>query len=347
MATSFVGHNAIISLQQVLHQFGIKRLMLVRGGKSYESCGAKAHMDRIFEQEQIEVTEFNDVSSNPKIEEVDSGVAMLKSCGVHAVLAVGGGSVMDAAKLMRHVASEEGHQALLLAVATTAGTGAEVTRYSIVVKDGIKQSIQAEDILPDYAFIYPPFIYGVSGYLAACTGFDALAHALESYWSKSANAESREYALRAIDLLWHNLPKIVVNPTTEICDAVAEGSYWGGRAINVTKTTAPHAFSYAFTTECGYPHGHAVALTFPYFFGMNLREDDPLVERLLLDRTQSFESQMRHYLESIGLGYRGCGDRQLEALIGQVNMGRLSNNPVEMNANRLAQLMYSLSNHEK
>lgn len=323
---------------------GQKSVFLVHGGRSYETCGAKDLIERILHEENIAATPYSQVSPNPLYEEVLAGVEVLKSSNAHVVLCVGGGSIMDAAKLMRHMAADEGYHALLLAVATTAGTGAEVTRYSIMIKDGIKQSLQAEDILPDYAFVYPPFIYSVKGYLAACTGFDALAHALESYWSRSANAESKEFAQKAISLLWRNLPLVVENPTPEICDAMAEGSYWGGRAINVTKTTAPHAFSYAFTTECGYPHGHAVALTFPYFFGLNLRTDDPLVDALGLDKSISFESQMRQYLEAIGLGFKGCGNQDVAELLSRVNLAKLANNPEPMDDARMKNLTDSITN---
>lgn len=343
--TSFVGHNAIADLQQVLHQMGQKQVFLVHGGKSYETCGAKQTIETILEREGIVATVYSEVSPNPLYEETLKGKKLLMKSGAHIVLCVGGGSVMDAAKLMRHMAMEDGYHALLMAVTTTAGTGAEVTRYSIVVKEGVKQSIQADDILPDYAFVYPPFIYHVQGYLAACTGFDALAHALESYWSRSANAESKEYARKAVTLLWRNLPRVVEHPTPELCDAMAEGSYWGGRAINVTKTTAPHAFSYAFTTECGYAHGHAVALTFPYFFGLNLPTDDPLAESMGLDKHIPFEFQMRDYLNAIGLGYKGCGTNDLAELLSRVNLSKLANNPVEMDAEKMRALVDSLNNN--
>ena len=332
------------NLQQVLHQLGQNRVFLARGRKSYEQCGAKAILDDIFKKEAISVTEFMDISVNPHYDEAVDGVRRLKESGAHIIIATGGGSVMDTAKLIRHLAAEEGYYALLLAIPTTAGTGAEVTRYSIVCRDGIKQSLQAEDMLPDYAFVYAPYIYGVSGYLAACTGFDALAHALESYWSRSANSESRAIALRAIELLWRNLPTLVKSPTPEICDAVAEGSFLAGRAINITKTTAPHAFSYAFTMQGNYPHGHAVALTFPYFFGLNLSANDPLVERLALAKNVPFETQMRDYILGIGLGYTGCGDEALANVLSQVNMQKLQNNPVEMDEARMAQLKISVEN---
>lgn len=343
MATTLLGRQSVNKLRLLLQQFGQKKVFLARGGKSYEACGAKAVLDTIFKDESVAVTEFSSISVNPHYDEAVEGVRRLKQSGAHIIIAVGGGSIMDAAKLVHHIAAEEGYYAILVAVPTTAGTGAEVTRYSIVCRDGSKQSLQAEDMLPDFAIVDSQFIDGVSGYLAACTGFDALAHSFESYWSRNANAESRGYALKAIDLLWKNLPALVKKTTPELCDAVSEGSYWAGRAINVTKTTAPHAFSYAFTTQCNYPHGHAVAITFPYFFGLNLSADDPLVERLALDKNTSLEAQMRQYLNGIGLHYAGCGTHGLADLLSQVNLQKLQNNPVEMNAERMKQLETSIS----
>ena len=115
------------------------------------------------------------------------------------------------------------------------------------------------------AVVYPQFTYQNDAYLTACTGFDALAQAIESYWAKGATNESRDYSVRAIGLLWKQLPQLIQSPTKELRNQVAEGAYWAGRAINISTTTAPHAFSYVFTSKYGYPHGHAVAFTFPFF----------------------------------------------------------------------------------
>lgn len=84
--------------------------------------------------------------------------------------------------------------------------------------------------------------------------------------SVNSTDESRSYSLKALGLLWKQLPLLIKNlDNKELRSEVAEGAYYAGRAIDITTTTAPHAFSYKFTSLYGIPHGHAVALTFPYF----------------------------------------------------------------------------------
>ena len=145
------------------------------------------------------------------------------------------------------------------------------------------------------------------------------------------------YAEKSIKILWPNLPKVVNNPAEDVRDVVSEGSYWAGRAINITKTTAPHAFSYPFTSYYGYPHGHAVALTFPYFLDLNCSEknEDRVRVNSLLDifgfnRNSSLMEQMTKYIESIGLQKRKDTIIDTNFILSQVNLERLKNNPVQI-----------------
>lgn len=339
----FIGQDSMRNLQRVLHELSVQTVFLVRGNKSYSSCGAESLIGTILHNEKIQTVPFVDFSVNPKYEDAERGVIALKASKADCILAVGGGSVMDMAKLIRHFVAEESLQIPLLAVPTTAGTGAEATHFAVVYKQGVKNSIEADDILPDYAFVYPDFTFCNSAYLTACTGFDALAQAFESYWNRNANTESKAYAERAIDLLWNQLPKVVQSPTEDLRREVSEGAYWAGRAINITKTTAPHAFSYAFTSHCGYPHGHAVALTFPFFFGLNLRVDDPIIAHIGFGQEKLVE-QMSAYVKILGLTYCGCREEHLEDLLAQVNLQRLKNNPVVVTPEIINQLIIFLQN---
>lgn len=332
----YIGPSALEQFQEVLRQLAPRKIFLVRGNKSYAACGAEALLDRIFCAEKIEVVPFIEFSVNPKYDEAERGMQKLITSGATCIVAVGGGSAMDMAKLIRHFYLEQLPAATcqLLALPTTSGTGAEATHFAVVYKEGVKQSIEADDILPDYAFVYAPFTYGASPYLTACTGFDALAQAFEAYWNRNATDESRSYSLKAIDLLWHQLPKLLTAQLREeekvaLRNEIAEGAYWAGRAINITKTTAPHAFSYAFTSHCGYPHGHAVALTFPFFFALNLQPTDPVVAHVGLHPAQ-LETQISGYVQKLGLSYRGCEGANLKELLSKVNLQRLKNNPVEV-----------------
>ena len=319
-----------------------ERVFLVHGKGSYVACGAADVMKDICAK--LQVTEFTDFSVNPKDEEAQNGVQLLLRAKPDVIIAVGGGSVMDMAKLIRHYAAEQGVSVPLWAIPTTAGTGAEATHFAVVYKNGVKHSEGADDILPDVAILYPPFTYGNNAYLTACTGFDAVAQAIESFWAKGATEESREYSVKALGLLWNQLPQLVQNPTEELRNQVAEGAYWAGRAINISTTTAPHAFSYAFTSHYGYPHGHAVALTFPFFVKLNGTKD--LYELLELSSIEIIP-QMEAYIEALGLSLALDSLVDVHGALQEVNLQRLSNNPVDVKENVVLELEKYLHQKQK
>lgn len=302
-----------------------RHCLLVRGKKSFDLCGGKKVIDELVSITNCKVTEYSDFSVNPKYEEAISGVELFIASKADIIVAVGGGSVLDMAKLIRHMAAEKGYAAPLHALPTTAGTGAEATHFAVVYIDGKKQSIAADDVLPDVAVVYPQFTYQNDAYLTACTGFDAVAQAIESYWAKGATEESRGYSKKALGHLWSQLPQLVQNPTEALRDQVAEGAYWAGRAINISTTTAPHAFSYAFTSHYGYPHGHAVALTFPFFMKLNGTQE---LFELLGMSAEHVMQQTEAYISSLGLSIQLPGTVDVASVLQSVNLQRLANNPV-------------------
>ena len=269
----FIGKDAVQCWLEKVQTIRPKHCFVVRGHHSFEACGGRDVITQLQNVTSCVVTEFEDFSVNPKLEEAKVGLGKLMHSKADLIVAIGGGSVMDMSKLIRHMAVEQGYSIPLHAMPTTAGTGAEATHFAVAYIDGKKQSIAADDVLPDVAVVYPPFTYSNDIYQTACAGFDAVAQAIESYWAKGATEESRSYSVKALGLLWKQLPQLIQTPTEELRDQIAEGAYWAGRAINISTTTAPHAFSYAFTSHYGYPHGHAVALTFPFFMKLNGTEE--------------------------------------------------------------------------
>lgn len=322
---AFIGNEAIKDWLQYMQSIAPRHCLLVRGKKSFDLCGGKKVIDELVGITNCDITEYSDFSVNPKYEEAISGVELFIASKADIIVAVGGGSVLDMAKLIRHMAAEKGYAAPLHALPTTAGTGAEATHFAVVYIDGKKQSIAADDVLPDVAVVYPQFTYQNDAYLTACTGFDALAQAIESYWAKGATDESRDYSVRAIGLLWKQLPQLIQAPTEELRNQVAEGAYWAGRAINISTTTAPHAFSYVFTSKYGYPHGHAVAFTFPFF--MKLNGNQNLYDLLGMSANIVIQ-QMEDYISSLGLSLKLKESVDVKGALKEVNLQRLANNPV-------------------
>ena len=272
---------------------GAKRIFLVHGHKSYQACGAKALFGRLAVLLDWDVVEYEDFSENPKKEDVDCGVDVVLKYSPDAIVAVGGGSVLDMAKLVRHYSKLS---CKLLAIPTTAGTGAESTQFAVCYIDGAKHSISDNSILPNEVILYPPFTYANGRYLTACTGFDALAQAIEAYWNINSTADTDRYALKAIECLFPLLVKERLE--NEDRDLLLRAANDAGRAINITRTTVPHALSYTLTSKYGYPHGHAVALTFPFFMKYNLEGGEELFKGTDFSR---YSAKMNHLRSVLGI----------------------------------------------
>lgn len=352
MQKAYLGDSSPDRLGLILHDIAPQKILLIRGKESYKLSGAKQYIESAVDRSCYIVYEFLDFSENPKIEGMEKGLDCLSANGADAIIAVGGGSVIDMAKLVRFFYSYKGNirdnsyrkqkdMIPLIALPTTAGTGSEATSFAVVYIDKTKFSVSHEGIQPDFSIVNPVFSYSASRYLAACSGFDALSHAVEAYWNVHATEESDGHAMKAIRLLWENLPAAVNAKTRESMDSVSEGAYWAGRAINITKTTAPHAFSYPFTAYYNIPHGNAVALTFPFFMEYNAKMDEQsyngfdikkydkkiniLLSVLNIENAESACMVLREYIQSLGLLLSTDFDR--ETIAGNINAERLGNNP--------------------
>jgi len=166
----------------------------------------------------------------------------------------------------------------LIAMPTTAGSGSDATSFAVLYKDKEKYSVEADGLLPDFSLVIPSLLKSVPKHTAACTGMDALCQGIESYWSIHSTEESRRLAGEAIDLAWNWVEKAVNERSSEALNHMAKASHLAGCAINITKTTAPHAVSYPMTSYFGVTHGHAVGLLTARFLPFNegVTEEDCL-----------------------------------------------------------------------
>ena len=154
----------------------------------------------------------------------------------------------------------------LVAIPTTAGTGSEATHFSVVYIKDIKQSLSHPLIKPAVAIVDPQFTYNLPPFITACSGLDAFCQAIESYWSVNSSDESKKYAIDAIVKIKNNLIDAVKTSSKESRHELSIASNLSGKAIDITKTTAPHAISYPLTKLFNIPHGYAVALILGHFF---------------------------------------------------------------------------------
>jgi len=162
----------------------------------------------------------------------------------------------------------------MVAIPTTAGSGSQATHFAVLYVGKEKYSVAHRSMLPDYAIVDPNLLVSLPKAVFASTGLDALNQGIESYWSIHSTNESRDLASEAISLVWQNILPAVNNRDEEARLKMAIGAHKAGEAINITKTTAPHAISYPITSYFGVPHGHAVGLVMSQFFEFNFSVSD-------------------------------------------------------------------------
>lgn len=284
-----IGPGAIESVGQVVRDLDARNVFLVTDRVSFGPCGAEEKLTAALSE--FNVTSFSDFDPNPHVEDVRKGMVLFTDAEPDVVIAVGGGSVIDMAKLINFFGSAELDPEVyladkrlhgtrdgcpLIAVPTTAGTGSEATHFAVLYVGHTKYSVAEECILPDVVVMDPRLTLSMPKYVTASTGMDALGQAIESYWCVNSTEESKAFARKAIGLIIPALPAAIENGDIESRQAMAEGANLAGKAINISKTTAAHAVSYPITSFFGIAHGHAVGLTLPSMLVYNAgaTEDD-------------------------------------------------------------------------
>jgi alcohol dehydrogenase class IV len=264
--------GALTELPKLLMSHHCRHAFLVTGRTSYRSSGAEAALAGYLAP--YTVTIFSDVDENPKLEQLEFGLRRFREANADLVIGVGGGSVLDMAKLIKIFAAQpkapvtyvDGPERLLattlplVAIPTTAGSGSQATHFAVLYIGKTKYSVTHLSMLPDDALVDPSLLKSVPPTVAASTGLDALNQGIESYWSIHSTDVSKSLASEAIELVWEHLYDVVQQPSNKSRLAMAIGAHRAGEAINITKTTAPHAISYPITSHFGVPHGHAVGL---------------------------------------------------------------------------------------
>jgi alcohol dehydrogenase class IV len=311
----------------------------------------------------VRTTRFSGFSPNPKLEEALQGVAAFRGSGAQAILAVGGGSAIDMAKLISVLSPQtdpaleilRGEKSIarpavpVIAVPTTAGTGSEATHFAVVYVGGRKFSLAHPEVLPRYPVVDPDLTSNMPPGLTAVSGLDALSQAIESYWSIHSTELSRALARRALELAWEHLEGAVRASTAEARLAMCRASHLAGRAIQITKTTAPHAISYAITSRFGVPHGHAVAVTLGPLLVFNAGvEAEEIVRFLGCADPEEACAAIRALMARIGcadtlggLGIHGAENHGF--LCDEVNVERLANNPRRLTRPALERILQSIA----
>ena len=290
--------------------------LIVTGKHSARLCGALKDVTDTLEANGQKWVLFDGIGQNPRLTDcMAASQQAIDSCA-DFILGIGGGSALDAAKCIAVLAANPGMTQEQLyafrwpnaplkiaAVGTTAGTGSEVTKVSVITTpDGRKKSFHHEAVFPALSFGDPTYTMSLPPMVTRATAVDVLAHCAESFFSRSANHLSRCYAVEGIRLLLQVFPAMAETGCENLDYDTREilycASIYGGMAINVTGTCFPHTMGYLLTESFSIPHGTACAVFQKDFYEYNKAVVPALAEEYLC-RIGCSEERYLELLEKI------------------------------------------------
>ena len=268
-----VGEGALNELPNVLKWYQKKKVFLVVFNKDADCVKAA---EKLLEDNGYPYVVYDKIVGEPDLTVVDNGTALCKENDCDAVVAIGGGSVIDTAKTISMMVTNGGcaedYQLngrevtqiplLFVAIATTAGTGAEATKVSVIYNGnkGFKKALYHNSMIAEVAILDPITTVGLPPRVTCATGMDAITHAIESYVSNNANTISRMYSMKALEILSQNIARVYRNPgDLEARSNMLLGSYLAGCAISAG-TTLAHIVGQPLGAVYHIPHGDACTI---------------------------------------------------------------------------------------
>ncbi|WP_165664814.1 alcohol dehydrogenase-like regulatory protein ErcA [Metapseudomonas otitidis] len=290
--------------------FGARKVLVV-SDPGVVAAGWVADVEASLAVQGIDYRLFTQVSPNPRVEEVHQGADVYRAEGCNVIVAVGGGSPMDCAKGIgivvahgRSILEFEGVDTIrvpsppLILIPTTAGTSADVSQFVIISNqtERMKFSIVSKAVVPDVSLIDPETTLSMDPFLSACTGIDALVHAIEAFVSTGSGPLTDPHALEAMRLISGNLVEMIANPDDiGRREKIMLGSMQAGLAFSNAILGAVHAMSHSLGGFLDLPHGMCNAA---------------LVEHVVAFNYNAAPERFRVVAETLGLDVRGLNQTQ-------------------------------------
>lgn len=283
-----VGKGSLAKLPEVAKKLGGSHAFLM-SGPHLAKMGLVEKAAESLKSAGIEVDTFTEIEGNPSVETVEKATVAFKEAGADFIVAFGGGSPMDVAKAVGVTAKyggsiteyEGAHKVPgpiipLIAIPTTAGTGSEVTAFSVITDHSrdYKLTVFSYEILPAYAILDAELLTTAPAGVAAACGIDAFIHAEEAYISTAASPFSDAMAEKAMNLIGNNIRRFVANRgDIEAAEAMLVGSLFAGIAFSFARLGNVHAMSHPVSAFFDVPHGVANAVLLPVVAEYNALAD--------------------------------------------------------------------------
>lgn len=289
------GKGCLTKLPSILEKI-IKGKVLIISDRGLEKLGVVQKITDILQENGIDNDVFLDVEANPSVETVNAATEIFKKSGAEVIIALGGGSPMDVAKavgvLAKHggeITQYEGADKVpdkivpILAIPTTAGTGSEVTAFSVITdrSRNYKLTVFSYELIPSYVLLDPELIMTLPKAVAASTGIDALVHAIEAYLSLAASPFSDSMAEKAMEMIGKNIRSFVANSNNEeAAGSMMLASTFAGVAFAWARLGNVHAMAHPLGGYFNIPHGVANAILLPTVLEYNALADNGRFEKI-------------------------------------------------------------------
>lgn len=296
---------------------GIRKILIVSDPGVIQAGWCKDVIHSL-EQERLAYSIYSKVSPNPRAEEVMEGAEYYNSNTCNGIIAVGGGSVIDCAKGIGTVSTN--HQSILefegvdrvlaptpplVCIPTTGGTSADVSQFAIISdpQRHVKFAIISKAVVPDVSLIDPQTLTSMDAYLTACTGMDALSHAIEAFVSSAHSYLTDLHALEAIRLIRTALLPSIADPQNVLLrDQIMRGSLLAGLAFSNASLGGVHAMAHSLGGLKDLPHGECNALLLDHVIAYNFPEASERFEAIANALGMCLKGQTLHGKKSAILG---------------------------------------------
>lgn len=348
------GNGMISQLDDVLNEIEAEKCVLVSSKSFSEKC------NKLMEENEKIKAVYSSVHPNPLLSDCEKIVELIKANGADTVIALGGGSSIDASKFAAACAYSEispkehylspafpGKTAKIVAVPTTSGTGSEVTKVAVISHENEKKSIHNPAFMPDICIVDPELTLTVPPKSTMITGIDAFTHAIEAYWSVNHQPLTDLFAVESIRLILANLENAYKTGDIESRSNMSYASLLAGLAFSVAKTAASHACSFSISAYYHLPHGEACAFTLDSLMLLNNSERlESLSKAVGFENTADFAEKIRYFKKIAGLASKlsDLGENvDIETLAKEgANHPLMANNPVKLSEKQLYEMYEAL-----
>lgn len=281
------GAGAVERVGDLARELAAKKVLVVTD-PGIVSAGHAARVSQLLQKAGLTVTSFDAVEENPSTHCVEKCVEVARRDGIEAIVGLGGGSSMDTAKGCNFILTNGGHMKdywgigkakqpmlPLIAIPTTGGTGSECQSFALITDERTHQKMACGDskAAARVAILDPALTLSQPQRVTACTGIDAISHAVETAVTRRRNPLSELFSREAFRLTFAGLPRVLNAPSDlEARGWMLLGAAWGGTAIENSMLGAAHSAANPLTSHFGIAHGHAVGLMLPHVVRFNAHE---------------------------------------------------------------------------